>query len=104
MIEIPLTSDPNQSFRIDLDGIAYEFAVKLNSRLGVWGLSIRRNGTPLLEGIAMVGGINMLDQYNITIDNLFTVNLVNTRLDPEVDNFGTDSKLFNLTEEELAGA
>jgi len=52
----------------------------------------------------MVGGINMLDQYNITIDNLFTVNLVNTRLDPEVDNFGTDSKLFNLTEEELAGA
>lgn len=101
MIEIPLNSSPEQLFSITLGGNTYDLRVKLNSRLAQWAVSFAQNGTDIITGIPLVGGIDILNQYNIAIENMYIVNLDNPNLDPNVDNLGTVSKLFILTEEEI---
>ena len=102
MIEIPLDSNPEQLFSITLDGNTYDMRVKLNSRLQQWSASFAQSGVDILNGIALVGGIDILQQFNIPIDNMYVVNLDNESLDPSADNLGTVAKLFVLTDAEVS--
>ena len=80
MIEIPLNSNPEQLFSSSINGLLYTFRVVLNSRKNVWTLSISQNGESLIDGVAMVGGVNIVEQYNIGISNIYTVNIENPNL------------------------
>lgn len=106
MIEIPLTNDPEQIFSIRLNGTNYDFRVILNSRAnngrGLWCVDISRQGVDIISGLSLVSGVNILSQYNLPLSNLFMVNLDNPELDPTKSNLGNGSKLFMLSEEELA--
>lgn len=105
MIEIPLTNDPEQIFSVRINNLAYDFRVILNSRAnngrGIWSLDISRQGVDILVGLALVSGVNLLEQHNLPISNLFVVNLDNSDQDPTKTNLGSGSKLFILSEEEL---
>jgi len=105
MIEIPLTNDPEQIFSIRLNNVNYDFRVILNSRAnngrGLWTVDISRQGVDIISGLTLVSGVNIVSQYNLPFTNLFMVNLNNPELDPTKANFGTGSKLFTLSEEEL---
>lgn len=101
MIEIPLNSSPEQLFSITLSGNTYDCRVILNSRTGVWSISFSQSGLDIVVGISMVGGVDILKQYNIPIENAYIVNLDNTNEDPTKDNLGTVAKLFILTDEEV---
>ena len=103
MIEIPLNSNPEQLFSITLDGETYDVRIVLSSRTGIWSISFTQNGTTIIDGIAILGGINLLEQYNLPIDNMYLVNLDNPSLDPDKENLGIVAKLFLLTEEEVLG-
>lgn len=103
MIEIPLTSDPEQLFDITLNGELYSCRVVLASRTGIWTISFYQNDIAIAEGISLLGGVDLTQQYNIPITNLYMVNLSNNSLDPSKDNFGTNSKLFILTDSEIEG-
>ena len=103
MIEIPLNSSPEQLFSITLEGNTYDCRVILNSRTGVWSISFSQSGTDIVNGVALVGGVDVLKQYNIPIENAYIVNLDNTNQDPTKDNLGTVAKLFILTDEEVSG-
>ena len=103
MIEIPLNSNPEQLFSITLNGNTYDCRVILNSRTGVWSISFSQAGVDILVGVSLLGGVDILNQYNIPIENAYVVNLDNTNQDPTKTNLGTVAKLFILTEEEVSG-
>lgn len=101
MIEVPLNSNPEQLFSITLDGETYDSRVILNSRTSVWSISFSQSGVDIVNGIALLGGIDIFNQYNIPISNAYVVNLDDSREDASNDNLGTVAKLFILTDEEV---
>jgi len=101
MIEIPLTSKPEQLFSIVIKATKYDMRVILNSRTGNWSLDLAVGGIDLVSGIALLGGADIFDQYNLDIGIGYIVNLENPGQDPTRDQFGKLSRLFILTEEEL---
>lgn len=101
MIEIPLNSSPEQLFSITLSGNTYDCRVILNSRTGVWSISFSQSGVDIVVGVSLLGGVDILKQYNIPIENAYVVNLDDTNEDPSKDNLGAVAKLFILTDEEV---
>lgn len=101
MIEIPLNSNPEQLFSIVLSGDTYDCRVILNSRTGVWSISFSQSGVDIVVGVSLLGGVDILKQYNIPIENIYIVNLDNTNQDPTRNNLGAIAKLFILTDEEV---
>ena len=101
MIEIPLTSQPEQLFRITLEGTLYDLRIAVNSRVAFWTISFRVQGNSIVEGVPLLGGIDILKQHSIPIENIYIVNLDNNKNDPSKDNLGTVAKLFILTSEEI---
>ena len=73
MIEIPLTADPKQLFSITLSEATYDVTVELNSRQGIWYISFAQGGTDIANGIAIVGGVDIVKQHNIPITNMNVV-------------------------------
>ena len=101
MIEIPLTSKPEQLFSIVIKETKYDIRVLLNSRTGVWSLDLAAGGKDLVSGIALLPGADIFGQYNLDIGMGYIINLENPGQDPSRDQFGKLSRLFILTEEEL---
>ena len=101
MIEIPLTSKPEQLFSIVVKAIKYDMRVILNSRTGNWSLDLAAGGIDLVTGIALLPGADIFAQYNLDIGIGYIVNLENPRQDPSRYQFGKLSRLFIVTEEEL---
>lgn len=103
MIEIPLNSSPEQLFSITLNGETYDCRVILNSRTGVWSISFAQSGVDIVNGVALLGGVDILKQYNIPIENAYVVNLDTPNQDASKDNLGVVARLFILTDEEVSG-
>lgn len=101
MIEIPLTSSPEQNFSIILNGVNYDIRVILNSRLVSWSISLSKEAINILDGVALLGGIDIMSQYNLPIKNMYIVNLNNPNQDASDTGLGTVSRLFLLTDEEI---
>jgi len=101
MIEIPLNSEPEQSFSIILGETTYDCVVMLNSRTGIWTISLSSLGINIVGGVSLLGGIDIFGQYNIGISNAYVINLENSSLDPDID-LGISAKIFILTEEEIS--
>lgn len=101
MIEIPLNSSPEQLFSITLEGNTYDCRVTLNSRTGIWSISFAQAGVDIINGVALLGGVDILKQYNIPICNAYTINVDQTNKDPSKTNLGTIAKLFILSDEEV---
>ena len=101
MIEIPLTSKPEQLFSIVINSTKYDMRVILNSRTGNWSLDLAADGKDLVTGIALLPGADIFGQYNLGIGIGYIINLENPGQDPTRDEFGKLSRLFILTEEEL---
>lgn len=101
MIEIPLTSDGEQKFSITLEGITYEFRVIYNTRLNLWAADISTGGSAIANGVALVGGKDLVEQYDIPLRNIYAINTTGSNEDANANNLGTDVRLFQLTDEEV---
>ena len=103
MIEVPLNSSPEQLFSVRINGQTYDCRVTLNSRTGIWSISMSQNDVDIINGVALLGGVDIFKQYNLPISNAYVVNLNDPSLDPSKTGLGTSAKLFILTDEEVAG-
>jgi hypothetical protein len=98
-VEIPLAGIP-EAFSIALNGTLYELAVQWrNSALGGWFLDIAdSDGNPLISGIAMITGANLLEQYSYLGlaggAGLYITNSAGGDAAPTFDNLGTDAHLM----------
>ncbi len=99
--EIPLTSTP-QTFTISLSGTEYRLTVQWRNADGAgWILDIAdTSNNPIIEGIPLVTGVNLLEQYAYL--GFTGVLWVQTTADPDAvptfDNLGVGSHLYWYTE------
>lgn len=100
--EITLTTDGSQTFSVVLDGATYVFVVSYNYRWGVWTANISSEGVELVNGVALVGGTDIVSQFTFALKNLFMSDLTGQKLDATGDNLGTDVRLYKLTDAEVA--
>jgi hypothetical protein len=77
MQTLPLTSDPSQRFRSSLNGVEYVFRAQWNERSGVWTLDILDGATeaPLVLGVSILIGCDMLAPFALGIGSLFALDL-----------------------------
>jgi hypothetical protein len=102
MIEIPLNNYPEQFLSTVISGQTYDLRVVFNSRSKVWSISVSQNGSAIVDGVALLGGVDIFDQYNIGIKNAYVVNLDDDKQDPTPENLGSSAKLFILEDEDLS--
>ncbi|MCT4713259.1 hypothetical protein MUA04_24120 [Enterobacteriaceae bacterium H11S18] len=98
-VEIPLTQD-NQYFQATLDGINYTLRVIWRDTAG-WIMDIMGSGgVPVLSGVPLVTGANLLAQYpQLGINGtLMVVTDVGAPDDPTKTNLGTYSHLIFVQE------
>jgi hypothetical protein len=100
-LEIVLTSDGSQKFSTVLEGVSYNFKVSYNTRMNVWTCDISTGDTTIVNGVVLVGGVDILNQFTFSLKFLFVVNLDNPILDADSDNLGIEVMLFKLTEDEV---
>ena len=100
-VEITLTPDGSQTFSTNIEGVTYKFKVSFNRRMNLWVASISQDSISLVNGIGLVGGVNILKQYPLSLDNIFIVNLDDSDIDASSDNLGISVKLFKLSQEEV---
>ena len=102
MIKIPITNSPEQIFTIELFGVVYQLRILLNFRLARWSISFKSElGEQLIDGISMVGGVDILDAHNLPFKDMYIVNLANITQDPTIENLGTDSILMIIEEGDI---
>lgn len=92
--EIPLTSDGAQLFNVVIGGVTYSFFISYNTRENIWTLDISSEAVKLVSGVALVGGVDLLKQYDIGFTGLWMVNVTDSEFDASGDNLGTDVLLF----------
>jgi len=99
---IPLTTDPSQTFQVDLEGTVFTFRVIFNTRKQMWTMDIAdADGVELVSGIPLLLGANMVNQFNLDIGALVMVEDGDTGLDAGPDDLGTRVLLANVTQKEL---
>jgi hypothetical protein len=97
--EIPLTPD-SQHFTITLAGVVYNLALTWRSGTG-WVLDIAdTNDAPLVSGIPLVTGTDLLGQFGYLGIGGKLIVLVDGDIAavPTYDNLGTEGKLYFVTE------
>lgn len=98
--EIPLSAE-GQSFRIALSGVEYQLRVQWRNAIDAgWTLDISdANGGALINGVPLVTGCNLLEQYQYLIPGVLWVQ---TTAEPDAvpafDNLGIGSHLYWWTE------
>lgn len=95
---IPLISDGAQELTVVLDGVVYDLFVSYNERMGYWTLSIASNGATLVSGAALVGGVDIVEQFTFELKNLWAINLTDSDADAGADNLGTDVQFLKVDE------
>lgn len=101
MLEIPLTNEPEQIFSIVANGEKFDVRVIFNSRAVLWSMSLSQNGVALVSGIALLPGVNIMEPYNLALQNVYVVNIENPGANPTFSGLGSKSRLFILNESEL---
>jgi len=96
---IPLQPTP-QTLTISLAGIQYQLTAKWNNISQNWNVDIAdNNGNPILTGIAMVTGADLLEQFKyLEIGGMLLAQTSsNVVAPPTFTNLGSDGNLYFVT-------
>lgn len=90
---------------VTLDGVTYKFRFLFNNRFKQWSFSVLDiNQVPLVEGIKLVLGYSLFDQYpgrNLPPGILSVIDVTETQDAIDRDNFGLTAELLYMTEAEV---
>jgi len=101
VFQFPLSSDrENYKFLIQLDGQRFTLFLKFNYRLALWIMHVMdANETPIVQGVPLLVGINLLfrfKQETLPLGDLFVVNLEDGTTEPDKNNIGkTTLMIYN---------
>lgn len=101
LFQIPLQNIP-QRFEIALGTVTYTVENRWNSIAGYWELDwYDATGLPLVMGMALLGGVDLLDPYPQLGGNTAALVVLTAGADngatPTLDGLGVDSQLYYLT-------
>ena len=98
---IPLTNEPSSKFEIALEDGNFEIELNFNSISNLWYMDIAQNNVPLISGINLVLGTNLVRGYGLNIGAWFMIDLDSTGVEANVPRLGTKVVLFYIPESEL---
>jgi hypothetical protein len=103
MIELPFTTDPSQSFDIQLGDAKYTIAATFSERTQVWSMDISDFETKdvIIQGVPLVLGTFLLNPYNLGIGDFLVVDTAMTNQDAGADDLGDRVKVYWQSEDEL---
>ena len=117
MVIIPFTSDNFRSFNCALDGVTYDFSQNYNERNGAWSFDLadHATGLPIISGVPILLGCDLLAPYGLGIGSMFAVDLAATTLpaltgltptQAEIQNTSTSSvvPVLQMTDADPLGA
>jgi hypothetical protein len=97
---VPLQAQP-QTLTVSFSGVTYNLTVQYrNTAMGGWVLDIAdSNNNPIVQGIPLVTGANLLDQFAYLgfVGTLWVQTLDDPDAVPTFDNLGTDGLLWYVT-------
>jgi hypothetical protein len=97
VFEIPLQAGTPQTLNISLAGVTYGLTVVWNNNAQVWVIDIDdSNGNPLIQGIPLVTGADLLEQYEYVGigGSLYAVTDFDIAAPPTFDNLGQQGHLY----------
>ncbi len=99
---VPLTNDSSSLFNITLGENELNFQTKFNTRYNIWEVDIYDQvQTPLVYGVPLLLGSDVLAPYNLGLGSLVVVDLREEFLDANVDNIGSEVILSYFLPDEL---
>jgi hypothetical protein len=103
IIQLPLSSDPVQTFITQLGSAKYQFDVRWNDRSSLWVLDISdpSSQTPIASGLALVLGADLLLPYSLGIGELIVIDETGTHTPATVDSLGSSVNVYWLSPDEL---
>lgn len=91
----------NQRQRVEMEGARYDIDFLWNGRAEVWTVNIyNTQGNALVEGVALMLGVNPFDQYNLEIGALIVYDSEQGSNEADISNFGSTVLLVQLAEAE----
>ncbi|OAJ35360.1 phage baseplate plug family protein [Piscirickettsia salmonis] len=95
----------NYTETVSLEGTAYIFTMRWNTRDETWRISIAdTDGNAILSGLKLLPYSPLVQRYKLTnfiTGELIGINTANQYEPPTRNNLGTDFKLFYLTQDEI---
>ncbi len=99
MVIVPFTSDNFRSFNCALNGVTYDFTQNYNDRNGVWSFDMADHamGAPIISGVPILIGCDMLAPYGLGIGTMFAVDLAATTQPAIIGMTPTQTEIANAT-------
>jgi uncharacterized protein DUF6983 len=103
LVQLPLTTDCPQSFKTQLGNTTYQFNLIWNDRSSVWMMDIINPITqaPIVSGIALVLGADLLEPYALEIGALVLVDETGTGSEATLTSLGASVSLYWVSPDEL---
>ena len=99
--QIPLTTDPESTFRIKLENRQIDFRVIYNTRTERWTADISEAGVSIVYGLTLVLGTEILRAYNLNLGALIMVDTENLHFEADTDSLGSRNLLIHYTQDEV---
>ena len=95
-LELPPSTDRPQSFTTQLGSAVYQFDLRWNDRSNVWTMDISDpvSGNPIVSGLAVVLGADLLKPYALGIGTLILVDETSTNTEAALDSLGSSVNLY----------
>ena len=104
MQQIPLTTYPNQTFRIVLDDQDVGFSFSFAHVAQMWDFNLSVEGVEVLTGQRLVLGTDLLRAHNFGIGALIAYATADRGHEAARSDLGSRVMLLHLTEEEVEAA
>ena len=107
MLDIPFSGAAKENLDINLGGQELTLSVRYASISDSWAMDVLDRSvnpsTPLLTGVRIVVGVDMLAPYALELGSLYAINLTSPGNDPGREDLGSAVRVVYLTEAEAAG-
>lgn len=105
MIELPLFSTtPSYRYTVEIESVVYMLQFHFNDRMGRWIMDILTpSQVVILAGIPMLTDTDLIGRFQnkaLPPGYFLVVDNTGKHRNPDFDNFGTDVKLYYLTQQE----
>ncbi|MEZ4330432.1 MAG: hypothetical protein R3F35_01665 [Myxococcota bacterium] len=105
MIEIPFTGAPKESVDVKIGGRKIEFKAHYANLMNSWTVSLFDRSTtpptPLVQGVAVVMGVDLLQPYPLGLGSLFALPSADDRRDAGAGELGVRIKLVHVSKDEV---
>jgi hypothetical protein len=103
---LPLTTDTPQTFTTQLGATTYQFNLYWNDRSNVWLMDLVNptTQTPIVTGLALVLGADLLAPYSLGIGSLIVIDETGTHTEATVTSLGTTTNVYWIDPATVASA